>query len=228
MNDATRRQLAGSAGLVAVAAVAAVLFSPQQLVAALEGLAARPAVFVLALVAVFLVRPFLLWPVSAIALVLGYLYDPVIAFPAAILGAALTAMPPYLIGRYARTDAGLFRYVSNSGEWVVSTVGPTRGVVAARLSPVPGDAVSYGSGLTDLRLRPFLVGTMLGEVPWAIAAILAGASMRTLSLSAFSVDPLLIVSLGLFAVLLLSRPVYLRLLKPDASEYTDSPDTAEN
>jgi len=229
MNDATRRQLAGTAGLVAVAAVAATLFSPQQVVAHLEDLGTRPVAFAAALVAVYLVRPFLLWPVSAIALVLGYLYDPLIAFPIAILGAGLTAMPPYLLGRYATTDVGLFRHVSNSGEWVVSTVGATRGVIAARFSPVPGDAVSYGAGMTDVSLRPFLAGTMVGEVPWALAAILAGASMRSLSPSEFSVDPLLIVALAIFAVLLLSRPLYLRLVAPDTAEnYADSTDTADN
>jgi uncharacterized membrane protein YdjX (TVP38/TMEM64 family) len=230
MNDATRRQLAGTAGLVAVAAVAAVLFSPQQVVAGLEGLATRPALFALALVAVYLVRPFLLWPVSAIALVLGYLYDPVIAFPVAILGAALTAMPPYLIGRYATTDVGLFRHVSNSGEWVVSTVGPTRGVIAGRFSPVPGDAVSYGSGMTGVGLRPFVAGTMVGEIPWALVAVFAGTSMRTLSLSEFSIDPALVVSLALLAVLLLSRPLYRRLVGPDgdAEGYAEGTEPADN
>lgn len=228
MNDATRRQLAGSAGLVAIAAIAATLYSPQQLVSGLEGLAARPALFVFALVVVYLVRPFLLWPVSAIALVLGYLYDPAIAFPVAILGAGLTAMPPYLLGRYANTDVGLFRHVSNSGEWVVSTVGATRGVIAGRLSPVPGDAVSYGAGMTGVSLRPFLAGTMVGEIPWALAAILAGASMRTLSLSEFTVDPMLVVALALFAILLLSRPLYHWFSDTDRAESYENTETVDN
>jgi uncharacterized membrane protein YdjX (TVP38/TMEM64 family) len=229
MNDATRRQLAGTAGLVAVAAVAAVLFSPQQVVGRLEGLAARPALFAVALVAVYLVRPFLLWPVSAIALVLGYLYTPTVAFPLAIAGAAVTAMPPYLIGRYATTDVGLFRHVSNSGQWVVSTVGPTRGVIAARFSPVPGDAVSYGAGMTGVSLRPFLTGTMIGEIPWALAAVLAGASMRSLSPSEFTVDPTLIAALAIFAVLLLARPLYQRFVAPEqADSYAESGETADN
>lgn len=229
MTDATRRQLAGTVGLVTVAAVAAALFSPSEVVSSLESVASRPVVFAAALIAVYLVRPFLLWPVSAIALVLGYLYGPVVAFPLSIAGAALTAMPPYLIGRYADTDAGLFRHVSDSGDWVVSTVGPTRGVIAGRFSPVPGDAVSYGAGMTDLDLRPFLVGTMIGEVPWALAAVLAGASMRTLSLSEFSVDPMLIVALAIIAVLLLSRPVYERLTDPEPTEsYAENTDTADN
>jgi len=224
MEDATRRQLVGTVGLVTVAAVAAALFSPQQLVAELEAIATRPVLFAVALVAVYLVRPFLLWPVSSIALVLGYVYGPTVAFPIAIAGAALTAMPPYLLGRYATTDVGLFRHVSNSGEWVVETAGPTRGVIAARFSPVPGDAVSYAGGMTDVPLRPFLLGTMVGEIPWALAAVLAGASMRTLTLSEFSLDPMLIVALALFAALLLSRPLYQRLADPETREYTETAD----
>jgi len=208
MKRATRRQLAGSAGLVAVAAVAATLFSPQQLVSTLEGLGSRPMLFAVVLVGVYLIRPFLLWPVSAIALVLGYLYGPMIALPLALVGADLTAMPPYLIGRYADTDVGLFRHVSDSTEWVASAVGPTRGVIAGRFSPVPGDAVSYAGGMAGVPLQSFLLGTVIGEVPWALAAVFAGASMRTLSLSEFTIDPMMIAALALFAILLLTRPLY--------------------
>lgn len=193
--------------LVGVAALATVAVSPAAVLARLEGLAGAPLVLGGVLVAVYLVRPFLLWPMSLVAVVLGYLYGP-LAFPIALAGALLTATPPYLLGRYARTDMGLFGTVSNSGQRLVGAVGETRGVLAARLSPVPGDPISYCAGMADISARPFYLGTLVGEVPWAVVAVVTGASMRSLSLAEFAVSPELVVVLAGLAVLTLSGPLY--------------------
>lgn len=211
MGVATRRQLLGLAGLLSVAGLAAVVFSPDAVLGGLEELAARPLVFGAALVALYLVRPFLLWPVTSVAVLLGYLYGPAAGFGLAIAGAALTALPPYLIGRYANDDIGLFGYVSDTAEQFFSATGDVRGVVAARFSPVPGDPISYAAGLSGLSVSPFLLGTMIGEVPWAFVAVFAGASMRTLDLSSFSVQPELVVALAGLTVLLLVGPAYRRI-----------------
>lgn len=208
MKAATKRQLAGIAGLVAIGAGAAVLTSPATLIAKLEALATRPVLFVLALVAVYLVRPFLLWPVTSIALVLGYLYGPTVALPLSLAGAALTAMPPYLIGKYAKTDLGLFGSVGDSGERFLETVGQKRGVIAARFSPVPGDPISYASGLCGVSLQPFLAGTVIGEVPWALVAVFTGASMRSLTLAEFAISPELVGAFAGLAIIVLAGPLY--------------------
>lgn len=208
MKRATIRQLVGLSGLAALAVATAVLFSVETIIGELEALASRPLLFALALVAVYLVRPFLLWPVSSIALVLGFLYGPVIAVPLALAGAGLTGLPPYLVGRYAKTDIGLFGHISHTGQQFVDTVGEFRGVVAARFSPVPGDPVSYGAGLSGVSLKPFLVGTVVGEIPWALVTVFTGASMRTLTAAEFAVSPELVVSLSGLTVILLAGPLY--------------------
>jgi len=207
MHPATRRQAAAVVGLLAVSGLATLAVSPAVALARLEALAGAPLVLAGVLVAVYLVRPFLLWPMSLVAVVLGYLYGPV-ALPIALAGALLTVTPPYLLGRYARTDMGLFGTVGNSGRRLVGAVGETRGVLAARLSPVPGDPISYCAGLTGVSARPFYLGTLLGEVPWAVVAVLTGASMRSLSLAEFAVSPALVVVLAGLAVLTLSGPLY--------------------
>ena len=208
MERATKRQLVGIAGLVGFAAMAATFFSADTVVTELEALASRPLLFALALVAVYLARPFLLWPVSSVALVLGFLYGPAIALPLALAGAALTALPPYLLGRYANSDIGLFGTLGTSGEQFVETVGEFRSIVAARFSPVPGDPISYGAGLSGVSLKPFLAGTVVGEVPWALVTVFTGASMRTLSLSEFAVSTELVVALAGLTVILLTGPLY--------------------
>lgn len=208
MHPATRRQAAAVAALGGLAALATVWFSPASVVAQLEGLADSPGLFVVVLAGVYLVRPFLLWPVSLVAVVLGYLYDPALALPVALAGALLTATPPYLLGRYARTDVGLFGTIGASGERLVDVVGETRGVVAARFSPVPGDPISYGAGMARVSPRPFYLGTLLGEVPWAVVAVFTGASMRSLSPGEATASLELVVALAGLAVLVLSGPVY--------------------
>ncbi len=217
MKAATQRQLVGILGLAGVAALAFVVASPETVIGELEALASRPVLFLLALSALYLIRPFLLWPVSSIALVLGYLYGVELAMVLALAGAALTALPPYLIGRYAQTDIGLFGSLGSSGETVVDTVGAFRGVVAARFSPIPGDPISYAAGLSGVSLRPFLAGTVIGEIPWALVAVFTGASMRTLSLSEFAVSPELLIALTGISIIVLAGPIYNRVQTATAS-----------
>jgi len=208
MKRATARQLVGVAGLVGLAGGAALFSSPAAVIGGLEELAARPLAFAAVLIGLYLVRPFLLWPVSSVAIALGYLYGPAVAIPLALAGAALTGLPPFLIGRYARTDLGLFGTIGDTGERLVETVGATRGVIAARLSPVPGDPISYAAGLSGIPVRSFLAGTVVGEIPWAIVTVFTGASMRSLALSSASLEPELIVALAGLAVIVLAGPLY--------------------
>lgn len=210
MEPATRRQLLGTAGLGAVALVAALVFSPATVVGELEHLATHPGQFALALAAVYIVRPFLLWPVSSLALVLGYLYGPVVALPLALAGAALTGLPPFFVARYADSEAGPFASIATRGQELTDAVGETRGVLAARLSPVPGDAISYASGLSNVSLSAFLAGTVVGEVPWALVTIYAGDSMRTLTVTGFTLSPAILVAITGLGIIVLSGPLYSR------------------
>jgi len=208
MESATRRQLVGMATLAGLAGVAALALSPATVIGELEHLATHPLQFGLALAAVYVLRPFLFWPVSAVAVVLGYLYGPVAALPLALVGAGLTGMPPFCITRYASSDAGLLSVLARPGRHLVGAVGETRGVVAARLSPVPGDAISYAAGLSEVSVGAFLLGTVLGEVPWAIVAVLAGDSMRTLTVGGFRPDPTVLVGIAALGLLVVGGPAY--------------------
>jgi uncharacterized membrane protein YdjX (TVP38/TMEM64 family) len=218
MQPATRRQLLGIACLGALAGGAALLFSPSTIVAELEHLAAHPLQFAVVLCGLYLVRPFLLWPVSAPALVLGYLYGPYVALPVALVGAAVTGMPPFLVARYASTDSGLLGHVGASGRALADSVGETRGVLAARLSPIPGDPISYGAGLSEVSAGAFLAGTVLGEVPWALVTVYAGDSMRRLSVTGFSMSPAAVVAIAGLGVVVLSGPLYSRLRRGPSPE----------
>lgn len=212
VNRATARQLVGIGVVVAIAGTAALSTSPSALFAHAEALAARPALLAVALVGIYLVRPVLAWPISALSVLLGYLFGP-IAIPVALGGAVLTALPAYALARYLGHDTGMLARVGNAGSVVRRTTGDVRGIVAVRLAPLPTDPVSYAAGLAGVPLRPYALGTALGEFPWVVTAVLLGASMGELTTAGMSADPLLVVTtLALAGLLALSGPAYRRVV----------------
>jgi uncharacterized membrane protein YdjX (TVP38/TMEM64 family) len=211
MQSATRRQIAGVACLGTLGIAATALASPATLLARLDGLAARPPALLAVVTAAYLLRPFLLWPVSALSVALGYLYGSAVALPLALAGAGVTALPPFLLARYADTGAGPLASLAATGRDLVDAVGETRGVLAARLLPIPGDPVSYAAGLSGISLGPYVAGTVLGELPWVVVTVLTGDSMRTLTLSGASLGPRTILAIAGLAILVLAGPVYARL-----------------
>ena len=218
MKRASLRQLTGIAAVLAVAGVAALTTSPEALFSSAERLAERPATFAVVVVAAYLLRPLLAWPISALSILLGYVLGPA-AVPVALAGAVVTALPAYAVARYLGHDAGLLARVGDAGTVVRRTTGDLRGIVAVRLAPLPTDPVSYAAGLAGVPLRPYVAGTAVGEAPWVVAAVLLGASAGELTRTGLSADPLVVVTaVALAALLALSGPAYRRVADagPDA------------
>ena len=211
MHRATVRQLIGLGILASVAAAAALSTSPNALLARIDVLAGRPILLSATLVALYSLRPLLAWPISALSILLGYLFGP-LAIPIALAGAVLTTLPAYLVARYLGHDAGLFSRIGAAGTAVRRTTGDLRGMTAVRLAPLPTDPVSYAAGLAGGPLRPYALGTVLGETPWVVTAVLLGASMGQLATVGLSASPLLLgTTVALALLLALSRPAYRRL-----------------
>jgi uncharacterized membrane protein YdjX (TVP38/TMEM64 family) len=205
---ATRRQLFGVALFGGVVLATALLASPDAALARLHALAARPLLFAPALLAAYLCRPLVAWPISAFSVLLGFLYGPV-AIPVALAGAVVTCTPAYLLAR--RTgDRGLFGRAGDSGRQFFAATGDVRGLVGLRLMPLPPDPVSYGAGLSGLSPGRFALGTALGELPWAVTAVLLGASLETLTVEGVGAGLPLVMGLAALAVLVLGGPLYRR------------------
>lgn len=190
--------------MLAVVSLGAWLTSPAAALARLEWLAADPVRFGLALVAVAAVRPFLAWPTTVLAVAVGYGYGWA-GIPLGVALLTLTALPPYFLARKGR---GTGR-VARTGERVVGVAGGTRTVAASRFLPAPSDAISIGAGVASVPLRPFLLGTAVGELPWVVAGVAVGVSTDRLLTGDFSVvDPMLLVGMVAGAILLLAGPCY--------------------
>ena len=205
-----RRRLVGVAIVATAVALATFTLSPDRVLARLAALRSRPAVFAAVVAALYLVRPLLAWPLSLCSAVVGYGYG-LVGLPFALVGVCLTCLPPYLLGRYAGNDTatkiGVLGRLRGSGERFFERTGGVRGVAAARLAPLPADPVSVGAGLSGVGPRSYLLGTLLGEIPWTIAAVLAGRSLdrlATAGLAGASVE--LVVAAGAVALLVLAGP----------------------
>ncbi len=211
MHRATVRQLAGIAIVATIAISAATLRSPKDTFEFVEMLAARPVLLAIALVGLYLVRPLLAWPISALSVLIGFLFGPA-AIPVALGGAVVTTLPAYLLARWLGHEVGLLARVGDAGEAVRRTTGDLRGIVAVRLAPLPTDPISYAAGIAGVPLRPYVLGTAIGETPWVVAAVLLGASMGRLTTAGVSASPfVLATAVALAALLVVSRPAYRRL-----------------
>ncbi|PCR91125.1 TVP38/TMEM64 family protein [Natrinema ejinorense] len=218
------RALAGV--VVASGAVAAgLLVSPSTIVGTVDSLVADPVRFGLLVAGLYLVRPLLAWPTTPLAVVAGYGFGVAIGVPIALAGVVVTVLPVFLAIRWATTQrarggpsdrperdgdgGGLLDRTSAVVARYYDTAGPLRGVTASRLAPIPSDVATGAAAVSGVELRHLVVGTVLGELPWTIAAVTVGASMATITSSGVGELGLTfsIACVGA-AVVLLAGPVY--------------------
>lgn len=203
-----RRQVAGIS-LLAVVGAASLLTGPDRLFEVARTLADRPAQFGILLVGVYLVRPLFAWPTTLVAILAGYGYGPIWGFPVALVGTTGSALLPFLVARYVGEGSGLVARLGDSGERFFAATGDLRGMVASRLAPAPSDPVSAAAGLSGVSSSAFVVGTAVGEIPWTVAAVLAGSSLDALSASGLNaVSWQLVAAAGAVAAALLAGPAY--------------------
>ncbi len=203
----------GVATLVAVA-LAAVLVSPAVLLAWFDALAARPGWFVLLVVVAAVVRPVFAWPTSLLAIAVGYAFG-LWGIPFALLALTVTSIPPYYFGTLSAETGRL----TTAGKELIAETGGVRGVAAARLFPLPSDVLSVAAGVARVRLGSYLVGTLFGELPWAILGVLIGISLDRLQRGSMTglVDPWILAGMAAVAVLLLAGPCYRLFLADDSA-----------
>jgi len=162
------------------------------------------------LVVLYLVRPFVLWPMALLSVTVGYLFGSPLGIVIALAGTVVTCLPPYLLARPVRgRDWDPLARLVNSSKRAVEATGGVRGMTAARLSPASADAVSYGAGLSDVSLGAYVLGTVLGEIPWAVFYVTVGTSLESLtSTGDMTVNYQLLVAASIVAFLLVARPLY--------------------
>jgi len=198
-----KRYAAGVA--VAALVVVAVVVRPERALGLLRAAVASPW-FPVFLVGLYVVRPFLGWPISLLSALVGFRYGVVVGVPVALVGAVCTSLPAYVVGRRAPADGGLFGRFTGGSQRYFDATGDLRGLVAARLAPTPAEPVSAAAGAGGVALRAFVVGTLVGELPWVVATVVLGSGLNAFTMGAARVDPALLAG-GVLAAIALLTPV---------------------
>ena len=186
---------------------AGLLLSPQAVLDRTGAVLHSP-LFPLVLLGLYLIRPFLAWPITGIAVLVGYRYGLVVGVPVALAGAAVSTFIPYAATRYFDFDSGLLGRVAEDSEEFFSETGDLRGLIAARVAPFPAEATSLAAGAAHMSPATFVVGTVIGETPWAVAAVTIGHSMHRLALSGVSFNPWMLAATAVAALVLVGGPLY--------------------
>ncbi|ELZ29053.1 hypothetical protein C470_15128 [Halorubrum distributum JCM 13561] len=220
-----RYAVAGAA--VAALGALALAVSPEAALSRLRWLATEPLRFGVAVVALAAVRPLLAWPTTLLAVAVGFGYGWV-GTPFALALVVGTALPPYALARAGRLrirdgsetaeGSGVAARFCRAGERFAAESGSVRAVAGTRLLPLPSDAVTAGAAAAGVGVRPFLIGTALGELPWVLTGVAVGVSLDRLAASGGSlVDPTVILGMAAVGALVLAGPLYRTFVRPDAT-----------
>ncbi|MGH3626168.1 MAG: TVP38/TMEM64 family protein [Sciscionella sp.] len=186
--------LLGTSTALAVTRGTQILLAARQDVASLG--AWGPVVFVL----VYTLATILVFPDALLSAVAGLLFGPVLGILTVWLGAMLGAGASFLFGRALSREA-IERLVGRRIDRLNAFLAH-RGFVAVllvRLIPLfPFGLVNYGSAVTAIGLRSYLLGTALGILPGVGIYVVLGGSITDLSSPAFliSAGALLVLALG--------------------------------
>ncbi len=175
-------------------------------------------------VAVYTLRPIILFPASVLTILGGLAFGPVAGVAYTVVGSNLSTAATYLAARFV---AGRRRFDPPVGRRALDRLvaNPFETTLILRLVAAPFDAVGLAAGALGLRFWPFLAGSFLGTIAGTIAFVSFGASIDSLSDGTPSLDPTLVaVSIGLtVAGLIVARVI--RRRRPDLADGTTGSDT---
>ena len=133
-------------------------------------------------VALYAVRPPVLFPASVLAVAAGFVFGPLLGIALTVAGSNLSASLAYLVGRYFGRDVldpadperpagkmeGHAERIRNNGFEAVLTV---------QFVYLPFDLVNYLAGFLRVGWKHFTLATFLGSLPGIASFVLLGSSV---------------------------------------------------
>ena len=154
-------------------------------------------------IAVYAVRPLVLFPATLMTIAGGLLFGPVLGIVTTVVGANASAMVAYWLARSlgfetvdddeATTLIQRWSARMRSESFVT--------VMLMRLAFLPYDVVNYAAGILRIKPGAFLAATALGSLPGTVSFSLAGASIESLQDGPSGIDSrVLVASVVIFVV----------------------------
>ncbi|MEZ5279216.1 MAG: VTT domain-containing protein [Acidimicrobiales bacterium] len=165
-------------------------------------------------VAIYAVRPLVLFPASVLTILGGIVFGPVYGVAYTAIGANLSTAVTFQASRLLAGRRVLRPPVGKRAvERLVAN--PVETTLVLRLVAAPFDAVAVAAGVLGLDFKAFMAASFLGTIAGTIAFVSFGSSIESLTDGQPSIDaPLLALSIGLTAAgLLVSR--WLRSRRPE-------------
>jgi phospholipase D1/2 len=137
----------------------------------------------LIVIAAFVVGGLIVFPLTLLIAATAVVFEPWLAVLLAIAGALANAITLYAIGRGLMRDTMTHAF----GEYVEKLRGTLdrSGIIAVatiRMVPVaPFTLVNLAAGAIDVRLRDYVLGTLLGVVPGTVALTAFGHQLRQIA-----------------------------------------------
>jgi uncharacterized membrane protein YdjX (TVP38/TMEM64 family) len=160
-------------------------------------------------IALYAVRPLILFPSLVLTLAGGFVFGPVLGVIYTIIAGNISGTVAYLIGRYfgqglltkSSSDNLIQRYATRMRQNSFETI------LIMRFILLPYDLVNYLAGFLKIKWLPFALATALGSIPATIAYVWFGASIERFDGTVPSFNPMtLAASIVIFVVsLVLSR-----------------------
>ena len=167
----------------------------------LVGFMGNGAAGALVFLAVYTVRPLVLFPASILTIGAGFVFGPVLGVVLTVIGSNASATVAYVAGRYfgeglVRSEGVVRRYTRRLRENSFETV------LTMRFVFLPYDLVNYLAGLLRINWVPFILATALGSLPGTVAFVLLGASLETdFAVGTLGFDPRLLLASAIIFVL---------------------------
>lgn len=155
-------------------------------------------------IVMFTLVPLTLFPDSILAVSGGMAFGLFYGTLYTIIGAVLGATLSFYIARFLGRDV-VNRLVHGKGKWFENGV-EKRGfyiVLMLRLIPlVPFDVISYGAGLSKIKFKDFLLGTIVGIIPGVLIFTNLGDKCIDTSSSGFIISIALLILLFVLSYIL--------------------------
>ncbi len=148
----------------------------------------------------FTLIPLTLFPDAILAISAGTIFGVFWGSVYTIIGAICGASLSFLIARYLGRD-WVLKLIHHKGQWFDEGV-EKQGfliILVLRLVPlIPFDIISYGAGLSKIKLKDFLAGSIIGIIPGVVIYVNLGDKALDVHSPAFIVSIALLV--GLFSL----------------------------